>query len=181
MDFFLNLLSEVINNVEKNFWSTIFYYFIFLFIYSIFSLPGLIIFVAIAGYLFGIYFSFIIGIISITIGSFIFFVLSQFFLQKLFPSIYTKYTNKINHYISKSTLEYLVIFRIIPSSPLMLQNIILSLLKIPYLTFIIASFLGFSPIIFVSVFIGNKMKDIKSITKLSTSDFYLMILYYLLF
>ena len=53
MDFFLNLLSEVINNVEKSFWSTILYYFIFLFVYSIFSLPGLIVFVAIAGYLTG--------------------------------------------------------------------------------------------------------------------------------
>ena len=40
--------------------------------------------------------------------------------------------NQINLYIKKSTFEYLIIFRIIPGPPLMLQNFFLSMLIVFY-------------------------------------------------
>ena len=96
--------------------------------------------------------------------------------------------DNIDNYISKSTLEYLIIFRMIPGLPLLLQNIILSLLNISIYKFIIISLIGFSPIIFATVFIGNKIKDIQLIKELTTSDlltwdflFFIFLIVFMLF
>ena len=142
-------------------------------------MPGLIFFVALSGYLFGIYYSFVISLIAISLGSLIFFIVSKLLFKNFFLKKYKKYTKNINKFISKSTIEYLIIFRMIGFFPLILQNIILSLLNISIPKFIIASLLGFTPIIFISVYVGNKIKNIQLIKELSSSDILLGILYFL--
>ena len=134
------------------------------------SLPGLIIFICISGYLFNIYFGYFISTISITFGSLIFFLLSKFFFNNHFVNLFHKYTSNINRYISKSKTEYLIVFRMIPGPPLMVQNVILSLLDISILKFIISTFLGFSPLILFCVYIGTNINYIQSIKEISTKD-----------
>ena len=164
---FLDFLNTYINT---NFNFSIFIFFIFLLVYNMFSIPGNLIFVASAGYFFGIYIGYIISILSIVFGSFIFFTASKLLLKKIFINFYNKYSLKINWYISNSSIEYLIMFRMIPGPPLMIQNVCLSILKIHSFKFILTSFIGFSPIIFIAVYYGSKIKSYESIKNISMNS-----------
>jgi len=172
MEFFFSLLQNILLYSQDNYFISILFFFFFLLFYSIFSLPGLIIFTCMSGYLFGIYHGFIISILSVTFGSLIFFILSKIFFKFFFIEYYGKYAQNINKYISHSTLEYLIIFRLVPALPLMAQNIILSLLDIPKFKFFLATFVGFSPIFFTSVIIGNRIKNIQLIKGITGKDLF---------
>ena len=76
---FLDFLNTYINT---NFNFSIFVFFIFLLVYNTFSIPGNLIFFVSAGYFFGIYIGYIISILSIVFGSFIFFTASKLLLKK---------------------------------------------------------------------------------------------------
>jgi len=164
---FLDFLNTYINT---NFNFSIFIFFIFLLVYNMFSIPGNLIFVASAGYFFGIYIGYIISILSIVFGSFIFFTASKLLLKKIFINFYNKYSLKINRYISNSSIEYLIMFRMIPGPPLMIQNVCLSILKIHSFKFILTSFIGFSPIIFIAVYYGSKIKSYESIKNITMNS-----------
>ena len=170
MNFFYILLDFIKLNIENNLILTSVLFFVFLIFYNAFSLPGSLVFFASTGYFFGIYYGFTLSILSLVFGSLIFFIFSKFFFKKIFPNIYVKYSNKVNNYISKSTIEYLIIFRMIPGPPLMLQNLCLSLLDIKKITFILTSFVGFSPIVFATVFLGYQLNNIDKLKKLSLAD-----------
>ena len=170
MNFLLSYFNEILLFSENRFFISILIYFLFLFFYSVISFPGLVIFVAISGYLFGIYYSYLISIIAISLGSLVFFLFSKFFFKYYFLRYYQKYSQNIDKYISKSTTEYIIIFRMIPGPPLMLQNLILSILNISTLKFFFTTLVGFTPIIFMTGFIGNKIRDIQLIKQLSISD-----------
>ena len=164
---FLDFLNTYINT---NFNFSIFIFFIFLLFYNTFSIPGNLIFVVSTGYFFGIYMGYIISILSIVFGSFIFFTVSKLFLKKIFINFYNKYSLKINRYISNSSIEYLIMFRMIPGPPLMIQNVCLSILKIHSFKFILTSFIGFSPIIFIAVYYGSKIKSYESIKNITMNS-----------
>ena len=127
MDFFFFLIQNIIVYSQDNYFFSILLFFFFLLFYSAFSLPGLIVFTSISGYLFGIFYGYFISIFSLTFGSLIFFILSKKFFKYFFIKYYEKYTHNINKFISHSTIEYLIIFRLVPGLPLMVQNIILSI------------------------------------------------------
>ena len=59
----------------------------------------------------------IICLISISLGSLGFFIISKYILSKFFKKYYDKYVNKINFTIKDSKLEYLIVFRLIPGPP----------------------------------------------------------------
>ena len=164
---FLDFLNIYIN---ANFNLSIIIFFIFLLVYNTFSVPGNLIFVASAGYFFGIYIGYIISILSIVLGSLIFFTVSKLFLKKLFTNVYDRYSTKINKYISNSSIEYLILFRMVPGPPLMMQNVCLSIVKISSIKFILTSFIGFSPIIFVAVYFGSKIKSLESIKNITMNS-----------
>jgi len=164
---FLDFLNIYIN---ANFNLSIIIFFIFLLVYNAFSIPGNLIFFVSAGYFFGIYIGYIISILSIVLGSLIFFTVSKLFLKKLFTNVYDRYSTKINKYISNSSIEYLILFRMVPGPPLIMQNVCLSIVKISSIKFILTSFIGFSPIIFVAVYVGSKIKSLESIKNITMNS-----------
>jgi uncharacterized membrane protein YdjX (TVP38/TMEM64 family) len=172
METFLSFLDYIKINVEYNFILTFLIFFIFLIFYCSFSIPGNPIFITATGYFFGIYIGYFISIISLVLGSLIFFSFFNFFIRKIFTGFINKYVNNLNKYISNSSIEYLIIFRIIPGTPLFLQNLLLSFLKITKKKFILTSFIGFTPLVFLMVFIGNQLNDIDKLKNLSINDFF---------
>jgi len=52
----------------------------------------------------------------------------------------------------------------------MMQNVCLSILKINSIKFILTSFIGFSPIIFVAVYFGSKIKSFESIKNITMNS-----------
>jgi len=172
MEFFFSLLQNILLYSQVNYFISILFFFLFLLCYSVFSLPGLLIFTSMSGYLFGIYYGFIISILSLTFGSLVFFILSKILFKYFFIKYYEKYAQNINKYISNSTVEYLIIFRLVPGPPLMVQNMILSLLDISIFKFLLSTFIGSTPIILTSVIIGNKIKNIQLIKEISSQDIF---------
>ena len=143
MDTYLLFFENINKFIEINFFYSLLFFSLYIFFYSAFSLPGLIVFIVFVGYSLGVFWGFLISIIFSTLGSFCFFIISKHILNKFFFKIFSKYTNKIDFYIKKSTFEYLVIFRIIPGPPLMLQNFFFSTLKISNYKFIFSTLIGF--------------------------------------
>lgn len=172
MEFLLNFLDYIKINIEFNFFYTFVFFFIFLLAYNSFSMPGGIIFMAATGYFFGTFIGYFLSIITLVLGSLIFFSFSHFFIQKFSPKFIKKYISIFQKYISKSSFEYLIIFRMIPGPPLFVQNIILSFLKITKTNFILSTFIGFSPIVFMAVFLGNQLNDISYLKDLSFKDMF---------
>ena len=172
MEILINILDYIKTNIDNNYTLTLIFFFIFLILYNSFSIPGNLIFISSTGYFFGIYIGFFISITSIVLGSFIFFLFANLYTKKLIPKKIYKYSIYLKNHIKDSSLEYLIIFRMIPGTPLFLQNILLSFLNISKIKFILSSFLGFTPLVFVVVFVGNQFKDLNKFKNLSFIDFF---------
>ena len=145
-------------------------FFIFIFFYSFFSIPGLLIIVSFTGYIFGTLYGYLISIFAITFGSLNFYLFSKIILKKYFFHFYDKYSNKFSKYISKSSFEYLILFRLIFGLPLMVQNFCLSLINISVLKFFLSTLMGLTPYVVAASIVGNKFKNLQSIKSINISD-----------
>jgi len=172
MENFFLILDFIKLNVEINYFITLLILFIYLFLHNSLSLPGGIIFFAASGYFFGIYIGFLISIISLVLGSLFFFVYVSLLLKKIFPEKYKNYSKKITTYLADSSFEYLILIRMIPGPPLMLQNLLLSILNIKKTLFSLTTFIGFSPIVFVSVFFGYQLNNFNALKSINFSDIF---------
>tara|TARA_B100001964_G_C14059977_1_gene520935 strand:+ start:333 stop:929 length:597 start_codon:yes stop_codon:yes gene_type:complete len=164
------IIDNFSNWIAINYTLTLVLFFLFVFFYSFLSLPGLPFFFILMGYLLGIFWSYIIASIAVTVGSFCFFILSKYLFSKFFVKYYEKYSNKVNYFIKDSTFEYLLIFRLIPGTPLIIQNVILSLLNISSYKFLCATILGFTPFILFSILIGNKVNNLLNLERIKAQD-----------
>ena len=181
MDTYLLIFENINKFIEFNFFYSLLFFSLYIFFYSAFSLPGLSIFIVFVGYSLGPFLGFLICIIFTTLGSFCFFIISKHILNKFFFRIFSRYSNKIDFYIRKSTFEYLVIFRIIPGPPLMLQNFFFSTLKISNYKFIFSTLIGLVPLMSFCVLLGNKINDLKTITKITFEDVFTLDLILIIF
>ena len=178
---YLFFFQSFINWIEINYTLALFLFFLFFLFYALFSLPGMFIFIIFSGYAFGIFWSYLICLISISLGSLGFFIISKYILSKFFKKYYDKYVNKINFTIKDSKLEYLIVFRLIPGPPFMLQNILLSVLDISPIKFIISTSIGISPIMLFSIIIGHKLNSISSLEDITSKNIFTFDLFLILF
>ena len=172
MDFFLKYLDFITYYVDNNFLLSAFLFFIFLVIYNSFSLPGNLFFFLSSGFFFNVYIGFLINIFSIVIGSLNFFIFSKLFFKFFLSKFYNKYSNKITKIIKNSSYEYLILLRLISLFPLMVQNICLSILNISKTKFIITTFIGFIPIMFLAAFIGNEISNFVELKNFRMKDLF---------
>ena len=172
MDFFLKYLDFITYYVDNNFLLSAFLFFIFLVIYNSFSLPGNLFFFLSSGFFFNVYIGFLINILSIVIGSLNFFIFSKLFFKFFLSKFYNKYSNKITKIIKNSSYEYLILLRLISLFPLMVQNICLSILNISKTKFIITTFIGFIPIMFLAAFIGNEVSNFVELKNFRMKDLF---------
>lgn len=172
MDIFLKYLDFITYYVDNNFLLSAFLFFIFLVIYNSFSLPGNLFFFLSSGFFFNVYIGFLINILSIVIGSLNFFIFSKIFFKLFLSKFYNKYSNKITKIIKNSSYEYLILLRLISLFPLMVQNICLSILNISKTKFIITTFIGFIPIMFLAAFIGNEISNFVELKNFKMKDLF---------
>ena len=172
MDIFLLYLDIITYYVDNNFLLSVFLFFIFLVIYNSFSLPGNLFFFLSSGFFFNVYIGFLINILSIVIGSLNFFIFSKLFFKFFLSKFYNKYSNKITKIIKNSSYEYLILLRLISLFPLMVQNICLSILNISKTKFIITTFIGFIPIMFLTAFIGNEISNFVELKYFKMKDLF---------
>ena len=181
MEFVLYFLDYIQLKIEHNYYFSLIIFLSLMILYNSFSLPGNPIFMTSAGFLYGIGIGFSVSIIGIVLGSLIFYLFVSFLLKKVFPSFYNKYSSKAHSYLSDSTFEYLIIFRMIPGFPLIVQNLVLTILKIDKLKFIISSIIGFSPLVFAFVYFGKQLNNISKLKSFTFSDIFSLEILILIF
>ena len=118
---------------------------------------------------FGFYIGFLINIISITIGSFTFIIISKYILKNFFSNYLSKYLDKLNNLIKKSTYEYLILIRLVLGVPIIIQNLFISSLKITKVKIFISSIIGFTPYFLFFTYIGD---EISNLIELKSFDIY---------
>ena len=84
-------------------------YFLFCLVFFFLSLPGGLIISLSSGFFFGFYIGYLINIISITLGSLFFIILSKYLFLNYFNNYLLKYNDKLNKIIKKSSYEYLIL------------------------------------------------------------------------
>ena len=181
MDFVLYFLDYIQLKIEHNYYFSLIIFLSLMILYNSFSLPGNPIFMTSAGFLYGIGIGFSVSIIGIVLGSLIFYLFVSFLFKKIFPSFYNKYSSKAHSYLSDSTFEYLIIFRMIPGFPLIVQNLVLTILKIDKLKFLISSIIGFSPLVFAFVYFGKQLNNISKLKSVTFSDIFSLEILILIF
>ena len=172
IDYIQIILNYIQILVFDNYLLALISYFIFCLLFFFLSLPGGIIVTLSSGFFFGFYIGFLINIISITIGSLFFIILSKYFFVNYFNNYLLKYTDKLNNIIKKSSYEYLILIRLIFGIPLFIQNLFISTLEISKFKFIVSSLIGFSPYFLIFSFVGDKISNLLEIKSLSIKNIF---------
>ena len=141
-------------------------------LYFTFSLPGGIIILLSSGFFFGFIEGFFLNIISICLGSLIFIIFSKTLLRGLFEKYYVKFSDKLSKYIKSSSYEYLILIRLIIGPPLLIQNICISLLNISKTKILITSFIGFTPLMLLSSYLGSHVSNIIALKSFTIADLF---------
>lgn len=156
--------------IYNNYLVSILILFLTLIISIILNFPGNSLKAVISGYYFGIFTGSLIAIISITLGSFIFYNLIN---KKIMRSVSQKKTNYeifLNKYLNtKYIWTYLFCLRLLPIIPLPIQNLIISSLDVSRTKFLATTTLGVAPLIILYVLIGSQLSSILNIENLSFS------------
>ena len=170
IDYILIILNYTQLLVDQNYTLTLILYFLFCLLFFFLSLPGGLIVTLSSGFFFGFYIGFIINITSITIGSLFFMIISKYFFLNYFNYYLSKYTDKLNKIIKKSSYEYLILIRLIFGIPLIVQNLFISTLEISKVKFIISSLIGFTPYFLIFSYVGDKISDLLEIKSFSIKN-----------
>ena len=172
IDYIQIILNYIQILVFDNYLLALITYFIFCLLFFFLSLPGGIIVTLSSGFFFGFYIGFLINIISITIGSLFFIILSKYFFVNYFNSYLLKYTDKLNKIIKKSSYEYLILIRLIFGIPLFVQNLFISTLEISKFKFILSSLIGFTPYFLIFSYVGDRISNLIEIKSFSIADIF---------
>ena len=172
IDYILIILNYTQLLIEENYTLALIIYFLFCISFFFLSLPGGLIVTLSSGFFFGFYIGFLINIISITIGSLFFTVLSKYYFINYFNKYLSKYTDKLNKIIKKSSYEYLILIRLIFGIPLIVQNLFISTLEISKLKFIISSIIGFTPYFLIFSYAGDRISNLLEIKYFSIKNFF---------
>jgi len=181
IDYTLTIINNVNSLIELNFIFAFFLYFILTTIFFTLSLPGGLVVMISSGFLFGFYYGFIINIVSIVIGSYIFFIFTKYFFTNYFNKYLINYNNKINVIIKNSSFEYLIILRLIFGIPLFVQNIFLSSLNISRSKFLITTIIGFTPYHIIFSYLGSQFSNILDVKNFNLTDILSFELFFLIF
>ena len=172
IDYILIFLNYFQILILENYILALVSYFLFCLLFFFLSLPGGLIVTLSSGFFFGLYIGFLINIISITVGSLLFIILSKYFFLNYFNNYLFKYTKKLNKIIKKSSYEYLILIRLIFGIPLIIQNLFISTLEISKFKFIISSIIGFTPYFLIFSYIGDKISNLLEIKSLSIKNIF---------
>ena len=169
-DIIFNILLNLTDFVNNNYFYSLLLYFIISICFFTLSLPGGMIILISSGFFFGFLQGFLINIFSISFGSLLFIVLSKTILQKLFQKYYIKFSDQLNDFIKNSSYEYLILLRLLIGSPLILQNICISLLNISKTKTFISSVIGFTPLMLLLSYAGSYASNLIELKSLTFSN-----------
>ena len=123
-----------------------------------FAMPLLIF----SGFVFGKWWGILIILTSTTIGATLLYFLAGLFFRDIIQEKFTPKFSKLKKFFNKNELVYFMFFRFIGGggAPYAIQNILPILFSMSMKNYIIATFLGSMPSMFVTVSIGSGIENI---------------------
>jgi uncharacterized membrane protein YdjX (TVP38/TMEM64 family) len=136
---------------------------IFALIYASFvalSLPVASLLTLLSGFLFGFWLGAALVISSATLGATIIFLIAKTSLGKTLRERAGPLYLKIEDYMKRDAVSYLLFMRLVPLFPFFVVNIVPALFNIPLRTFVLTTFFGIIPGSAVYVFAGQQLGQI---------------------
>ena len=123
-----------------------------------FAMPLLIF----SGFVFGKWWGILIVLTSTTIGASLLYMLVGFFFRDLIKQKLVPKFSKLNEFFTKNDILYFMIFRFVggAGSPYAVQNVLPILFDMPIKNYVIATFVGSAPSMFVTVALGSGIEKI---------------------
>ena len=117
-----------------------------------------------SGFVFGKWWGILIVIISTTIGATILYILAGYFFKELIEEKLAPKFSKLKEFFNKNDITYFMIYRFAGGggTPYAIQNILPVLFNMPLRNYIIATFVGSIPSMFVTVAIGSGLESVIS-------------------
>lgn len=147
------------DHVENNFPLFIIVYMLFFIAFTGFAIPGAGIIAVAGGMFIGQILGTIITVLSATIGASILFFSAKVAYTDV-EGKFPKWLVKFNDGFEKDAFFYLLTIRLIPIFPFYMVNLACIFLKIPFHTYVVATFLGITPGAFVFTSIGVAFAEI---------------------
>ena len=115
-----------------------------------------------SGFVFGKWWGIVIVLISTTIGATILYFLAGLFFRNIIQEKFTPKFYNLKKFFNKNELVYFMFFRFIGGggAPYAVQNTLPILFNMSLKNYIIATFLGSTPSMFVTVSIGSGIENI---------------------
>ena len=159
---FIRLNKDIILKYKSEnflFLSTVFFIFSIVWILFLgFAMPLLIF----AGFVFGIWWGILIVLISTTIGATLLYLLVSLFLRDFIKQKLAPKFSKLKEFYIKNDMLYFMSFRFIGGggSPYAVQNVLPILFDMSIKNYVIATFIGSAPSMFVTVALGSGIETI---------------------
>ena len=159
---FIRANREIILDYKnKNFLFLTLVFFIFSIIWILllgFALPLLIF----SGFVFGKWFGILIVLTATTIGATFLYMLAGFFFRDMIEEKLAPKFSKLREFFNKNDIIYFMCYRFVGGggTPYAVQNVLPVLFNMPLKNYIIATFIGSAPSMFVTVALGSGIENI---------------------
>ena len=123
-----------------------------------FALPLLIF----SGFVFGKWFGILIVLTATTIGATFLYMLAGFFFRDMIEEKLAPKFSKLREFFNKNDIIYFMCYRFVGGggTPYAVQNVLPVLFNMPLKNYIIATFIGSVPSMFVTVALGSGIENI---------------------
>ena len=115
-----------------------------------------------AGFVFGKWWGILITLTSTTLGATLLYVLVGYFFRDMIEEKLAPKFSKLREFFNKNDIVYFMFFRFIGGggAPYAVQNILPILFNMPLKNYVIATFIGSMPSMFVTVSLGSGVENI---------------------
>ena len=159
---FIRLNKDIIlkyKNENFLFLSVVFFIFSVVWVLLLgFATPLLIL----SGFVFGKWWGILIVLTSTTIGATLLYLMAGFFFQSLIEQKLAPKFSKLREFFNKNDTVYFMIYRFVGGggTPYSIQNVLPILFNMPIKNYFIATFIGSTPSMFVTVALGSGIENI---------------------
>tara|TARA_B100000029_G_C17561412_1_gene953529 strand:- start:1456 stop:2181 length:726 start_codon:yes stop_codon:yes gene_type:complete len=160
-DFIRSYIDVILKYKNENLWFLTIIFFIFCIIWVLllgFAMPLLIF----AGFVFGKWWGILIVVTSTTIGASLLYLLaSYFFRETIKEKLETKFS-RLREFFNKNDVIYFMVFRFIGGGgvPYAIQNVLPILFNMSLKNYVIATFIGSIPPMFVTAALGSGIESV---------------------
>lgn len=153
--------NTILDYKNENFLALTIIFFIFSIIWTLLlglAMPLLVF----SGFVFGKWWGILIVLTSTTIGASLLYLLASLFFKDIIQDKFAPRFSKLKKFFNQNELVYFMFFRFVGGggTPYPIQNILPTLFNMSFKNYVIATFLGSMPSMFVTVSIGSGIEKV---------------------